>query len=216
MTNEVLAEYIQQSGNDELIPILWEKVRKLLYMKSDKFYRLHQVSCDRSGLDKWDIRQVSYIAFLEAVKAYKSDSGCKFTSFLEYPFKKVVRELLGIRTTKREPLNECSSLDAQIESSEGDSCSILDLIADDTALEFVEEVSERSEAETIRQIVDTLPEPYRSIIQAHYFEGLTLKEIAERLSVSGTRVRQRELKALAMLRQNDLLRKLYTDSRFIG
>lgn len=212
MTNEILAEYIQQGGNDELIPILWEKVCKLLYMKSDKFYRLNQISCDRSGLDKWDIRQASYIAFLEAVRAYKADSGWKFTSFLEYPFKKAVRELLGIRTTKREPLNECSSLDAQIESSEGDSCSMLDLIADDTSLEFVEYVFKRLESETIRQIVNTLTEPYRSIIQAHYFERLTLKEIAERLSVSGTRVRQNEVKALAMLRQNDLLRKLYTDS----
>ncbi len=212
MTNELLAECIQQGNNNELIPVLWEKVQKLLYMKSDKFYRLHQISCDRSGLDKWDIRQASYIAFLEAVKAYKNDSGCKFTSFLEYPFKNAVRELLGIRTTKREPLNECSSLDAQIESSEGDSCSMLELIADDTALKFVEDVSVRSEAETIRQIVDTLPEPYRGIIQVHYFEGVTLKEIAERISVSGTRVRQREVKALVMLRQNDLLRKLYTES----
>lgn len=70
MTNELLAEYIQQGGNDELIPILWEKVRKLLYSKSDSLYRLHKESCSCRGVEMWDIRQASYTAFLEAIKAY--------------------------------------------------------------------------------------------------------------------------------------------------
>ena len=38
MTNEQLAAFIKQGGNDELIPILWERIRKLMYMKSDKVY----------------------------------------------------------------------------------------------------------------------------------------------------------------------------------
>lgn len=80
---------------------------------------------------------------------------------------------MRIRTTKREPLNECSSLDAQIESSEGDSCSMLDLIADDTAIEFVEDVSKRLESETIHQIVDTLPEPFKCVITVFFFEGIS-------------------------------------------
>lgn len=31
MTNEALAELIQQGDNDELLPVLWEKTAKLLY-----------------------------------------------------------------------------------------------------------------------------------------------------------------------------------------
>ena len=42
MTNEQLAAFIKEGGNDELIPILWERVRKLMYMKSDKVYRAMQ------------------------------------------------------------------------------------------------------------------------------------------------------------------------------
>ena len=38
MTNEQLAEFIKQGGNDELIPILWERIRKLMYMKAAKVY----------------------------------------------------------------------------------------------------------------------------------------------------------------------------------
>ena len=39
MTNEQLAELIGQGGNDELIPLLWEKVRRLVYMQCDRIYR---------------------------------------------------------------------------------------------------------------------------------------------------------------------------------
>ena len=38
MTNEQLAGFIQSGVNDELIPILWERIRKLMHMKSDKVY----------------------------------------------------------------------------------------------------------------------------------------------------------------------------------
>ena len=211
MTNELLAEYIQQGDNDELIPILWEKVRNLLYMKSERFYKLHQASCDSSGVEVWDIKQACYGAFLEAVRAYKP--GSKFNSYLNFPFKNAVRELLGIRSTRQEPLNNCSSLDKEIESSDGDSCSILDLIADDTALDFVEDVDRSSEAETVRQIVDTLSEPYRSVIKTYFFEGISLTAIGEKLNISPERVRQIKYKALRILRANKQLRQLYTEQK---
>lgn len=213
MTNELLAEYIQQGDNDELIPLLWEKVRKLLYMMSDRFYSLHQDSCDNSGVESWDIKQASYGAFLKAVKTFKPDSGNKFTAYLKYPFKNAVRELLGIRTSKQEPLNNCSSLDKPIEQSDGDTCSMLEIIADNTALDFVEDADRNSEAETVRECVDALSEPYRSVIKARYFEGLTLQEVGEKLSVSRERARQQEAKALRILRENKQLRQLWTEQQ---
>ena len=88
MTNEMLAQFIQEGGNDELIPILWEKVRKLLYVKADRFYSLYKSACDGSGVDAWDIRQASYSAFLDAVKAYKAGGKIKFSIIrLKMPFK---------------------------------------------------------------------------------------------------------------------------------
>lgn len=213
MTNEMLAQFIQQGCNDELIPILWENVRKLLYMMSDKFYSLHQDSCDSSGVEAWDIKQTCYEVFLEAVKAYKPDSGNKFTAYLKYPFKNAVRELLGIRTTKQEPLNNCGSLDKPIEQSDGESCSMLEIIADNAALDFVEDADRNSEAETVRAIVDTLSEPYRSVIKAYFFEGITLSAIGERYGYSGSRAGQLYHKALRILRQDKQLRQLWTEQR---
>ena len=41
MTNEALAELIQQGDNDELLPVLWEKTARLLYKMSAQKYALH-------------------------------------------------------------------------------------------------------------------------------------------------------------------------------
>jgi RNA polymerase sigma factor (sigma-70 family) len=213
MTNEMLAGFIQQGGNDELIPLLWENVRKLLYMKSERFYRLHKDSCDGSGVEAWDIKQACYTAFLDAVKAFKPDSGNKFTSYLNYPFKQAVRELLRIRTGKRVILNSCTSLDKPIENSDGELCTMLDLVADDNAFNFVENAEGKSDAETIRAIVDTLSEPQKCVIQAYFFKDETLQAIAEKLHVSPERVRQIKAKALRQLRQNKQLQAMHSEQR---
>jgi len=211
MTNELLAEYIQQGDNNELIPILWEKVCKLLYMKSERFYKLHKATCERSGVELWDIKQASYTAFLEAVRAYKS--GSTFNSYLNYPFKNAVNELLGLRTprTANEQLNNSTSLNKEIESSDGDSCSMLDLIADDTSLDFIDNMETSAVGNTVHAVVDALPEPYKCVVTALFFEGATLLDIAERLKISGERVRQLKRKAFEMLRKNKILRELYND-----
>lgn len=214
MTNEQLAAFIQKGGNDELIPILWENVRKLLYMKSESLYRLHKESCDRRGVEAWDIKQVSYTAFLEAIKAYKADSGYKFTSFLEYPFKNVVNELLGLRTsrTANEPLNNSTSLDKPFdESSDGDIISLLDTIADNTSLDFIDNMETNAVGETVRAVVDTLTEPYKCVIMAFFFEGITLSDIGARLKISAERARQIKRDALRLLRKNKILHELYKD-----
>lgn len=184
MTNELLAEYIQQGGNDELIPILWENVKKLLYSKSDSLYRLHKESCSRRGVEMWDIRQASYTAFLEAIRAYKPETGNKFTSYLNYPFKNAVNELLGLRTSRatNEPLNNSTSLDKPIdESMDGDVISLLDTIADDTSLDFIDNMETNAVGDSVRAVVGTLPEPYKCVITALFLEGISLSDIAKRL-----------------------------------
>lgn len=90
---------------------------------------------------------------------------------------------------------------------------MLEIIADNYALDFVEDADRNSEAETVRAIVDSLQEPYRSIIKARYFEGLTLQEVGEKLSVSRERARQHEAKALRILRADKQLRQLYTEQK---
>ena len=72
MTNEQLAGFIQSGGNDELIPILWERIRKLMYMKSDKVYNALQGRFQQCGVEVWDLKAgLLYGVSLKAVEGFK-------------------------------------------------------------------------------------------------------------------------------------------------
>ena len=213
MTNEQLAVLIQAGGADELIPLLWEKIRKLMYMKSERIYATYKDKCDGAGVDAWDIKQACYSAFLQAVKAYKPSSGFQFTTYLQYPFKTAFNDLLGIRTTRREPLNECTSLDKPIDNDDGDTCSMLELLPDDASADAYNVIEERDDARMVHAAVERLSDPIqRQVITMYFFEGMTYKAVGERLCVSGSRAQQIGHKALQELRKDPQLRELYVET----
>lgn len=214
MTNEQLATYIHTGGNDELIPLLWDKVKKLLYMKSESFYKLHTLSCQSHGVEVWDIKQAAYLAFLEALKGYKPESSAKFVTFISFPFKNEINKLLGLRTThtQNEPLNNSYSLEAPAaKDKDGDELTLLELIADDSSLSFIEDIERAAVCETVRGVVAALPSPLREVIEQHYFGGLTLSEIGEQMQLSTERVRQIRRKALRQLQASRILEDIYKD-----
>lgn len=212
MTNEDLARLIQE-GNEELSPVLWQKVYPLLYSKAGSFYNAHRATCDRCGVELSDLRQECYAVYLEAVRAYKPELDTKFVSYVEYPFKNAVNALLGLRTERgrREPLNHAASLDKPIESSDGDSCTLMDLVQDDTSTDFLERMEDIDEAACVRQAVDDLPEPLRMVIRLYYLENRPLHEIGEEMGVSIERVRQYKAKGLRELRKNKRLQSMYKE-----
>lgn len=88
-----------------------------------------------------------------------------------------------MRTSRaaNEPLNNCTSLDKPIEeSTDGDVISLLDTIADDTSLDFIDNMETNAVGDTVRAVVNTLSEPYKGIITAFFFEGITLSDIAKK------------------------------------
>lgn len=98
MTNEQLAEFIKAGGNDELMPILWERVRKLLYAIANKYYSAHSSRCERCGVTVYDLKQAAYPAYLGAVRAFDSQKGYQFTAYLGLQFKSAVRPLFSAKT----------------------------------------------------------------------------------------------------------------------
>ena len=95
MTNEALAELIQQGDNDELLPVLWEKTAKLLYKMSAQKYALHKEALKQHGIEPEDLNQECYTVLLGAVKAYDSDKGYMLSTYFGYQFKQVLRKLLN-------------------------------------------------------------------------------------------------------------------------
>lgn len=73
MTNEALAELIQQGGNDELLPLLWDKTRALIIKKCGKIWQFYSDKLERFGYSFEDLQQESYNALIFAIEQYKSE-----------------------------------------------------------------------------------------------------------------------------------------------
>ena len=217
MTNEQLAELIGQGGNDELLPLLWEKMRKLYIQWSGKYYTAHKERCDLCGVTADDIRQESYLSMLDAVKSYASHTeehtDTAFTSYCLYPFKTHAAELIGIRTRSayNEPLNQyITSLDNPLTDKDGETDdTLLTLIPDNEAEQPFRDIENADYSRLIRETVaKELKEKPKEldVIERRYYKGETLTHIAADYEVSRERIRQIEYKALRRLRNSKAIR----------
>lgn len=214
MTNEQLAELIGQGGNDELLPLLWEKMRKLYRMWADKYYTQYKSRCDLCGVTADDLRQESYLSMLEAVKAYtnrpEEHKDTAFTSYCFYPFKNHAAELIGIRTTRtqNEPLNRYrGDIDSPLDGIDGET--IGTTTPDPEAEQPFRAVEQSDYCRAVREAVaNTLEATPREleVIKRRYYDGELLGSIAADMGISRERVRQLEAKAMRKLRHSKEVR----------
>lgn len=223
MTNEALAELIQQGGNDELYridrremrrlrlrkpAILWEKVQRLLFAKAERYYSAYSEPLRRYGYDVQDIRQECYSAMLAAIKWYKPDKEYKFTTYLNYSLKHTIR---GLYSGKNDALNQAAtmSLEQPIgEGGDGDELTVADTVADDTAAQTFEQIELCDYFKPLYEALETLTEKQRNMIQTLYFDGLSINEAAAQFGVSRQAVRSLEGAALRTLRSGKVGVKL--------
>lgn len=220
MTNEQIAALIGEGGNDELLPLLWEKMLRFYRMASQKYAASHALRCTRSGVTYEDILQESYFAMLEAVKGYNArkpeQAALHFISFCGYPFRIRAAALIGIRTKAQctKPLNNAVvSLDEPIQSDEADgTTALIELVPDETAEKSFREVDQADYCREIRETVQAaLSEQPREldVIEHIYYSGNTLSGTGAALGVSTERVRQLRQRALRRLYKDNRLRELY-------
>lgn len=195
LTNEQLAEFIQQGGNDDLKPVLWERVRRLLYMRSSMYFRRYTDYCNEHSVTELDLKQQAYQAYEIALQKFESGRG-KFNTVLGYAFKSNIRSLF-----KRDALNAADSLDRIIDTGDGGGdTALIDFIEDDTAespFELIEENSQREEtARILRKCVDSLEEREKAVINGYFYNGETLGSIGNTFGISHVRVQHIRDKAL--------------------
>ena len=206
MTNERLAELIQEGGNDELLPLLWEKTHALIYMKCSQYWGIYSAKLERFGYSLGDLRQAGYNALIFAVKSYKRDKEYKLTSYLNYALKNVIRGLLKCENDALNRL-DTQSLDQPLgDGNDGDSLLIEDIVPDERAAAVYEDVERIDGYTALHKAIDSLPTDLREVVQAHYFEGLTFQQIGERLGLSRDQAWKLHNKALKELRKNRALR----------
>ena len=158
MTNEQLAALAQQPENEELVPLLWEKVKPVLWLKAKQAYNARQSVFQQCGVELWDIRQSCYMVFLSALKGYKPETGIKFNSYLSYPFRTLLAELTGTRSSKREPLNEAVSLEMPVkDQSEKGKVTLADTLPDertDIETAVLSQLEQDEESRLVHEAVD--------------------------------------------------------------
>ena len=214
MTNEQIAEFIQNGGADDLKPVLYDRVKHLMYKLMTEHYNKYTERFIACGYELCDLRAECYPAFLKALESFKPAKKFKFVTYLDLHIKNTVNDLLGIRNKDKlnhKPLDNCNSLDMPL-SSEDDNFTLGDTIVDETSEQAFENAIQSIRDEKVKQVlhkaIASLDEPLRDVIVLYYFENMTQEEIGRRLGVSGEGIRQRKAKALRQLRRNADVRLL--------
>lgn len=92
------------------------------------------------------------------------------------------------------------SLDARVESDEGEGREQREVLPDEDAEEIDRRIERSEEVERLRDAILELDEQARIVISLYYYEELTLREIGEVLDLSESRISQIRSKALHTLR----------------
>ncbi|MEM0531391.1 sigma-70 family RNA polymerase sigma factor [Zongyangia sp. HA2173] len=206
MTHEELAQKIKAGDKEQLGP-LWEGTKRLLFSLAAKEMRSDamRARAQAAGLEPCDIEQELFFALVAAVKAYDPARGYRFTSYLKYAVKNRLQSALGLRTEKQkyDPLCRADSLDRQIEQEDGET-SLSDIVPDpqgETGFLNVEDaVFVRQLHEALETALNDIEPPQKRVIVGRYFQGQTLKALAESEGCSLDWIRQREAKALVRIR----------------
>lgn len=212
MTNEEMAVRVQK-GDFGFDALLWERVEKLARLMARRYYTRSQITCIRAGVQLEDLEQAAYLAMMDAVKDYRSESGYKITTYLKRHLLNRWGRMLDIRTGRKsfEPLNRCVSLETPI-STEDDSITLEDAIPDREAERAIEDSVERVYTKQLHDVLesclDTLNPKEADTIRGRFYRGETFKEIAARRGCTIDHVRTQEANGLRGLRHPKNSRRL--------
>lgn len=197
MTNEELARQIQQ-GERDLILQLWEQVRRYAH---DRAYKWFRATNGRGGQTVQDLEQEAFLALLEALEGWDEKAG-KFLTWYDLRLKSAFTAATAQRTQRdrKDPLQDCLSLDAPLTDQEGDPFTLEDTIPDQRAEDDLNTVEEWDRQAAIRRVLDSLQAEQRRVILLRYYHDMTREQTAQRLHLTRTRVNTIEQKALRILR----------------
>lgn len=198
MTNEELARQIQQ-GERDLILQLWEQVRRYAH---DRAYKWFRATNGRGGQTVQDLEQEAFLALLEALEGWDEKAG-PFLPWYSLRLKAAFTAATAQRTQRdrKDPLQDCLSLDAPLTDQEGDPFTLEDTIPDQRAEDDLNTVEEWDRQAAIRRVLDSLQAEQRRVILLRYYHDMTREQTAQRLHLTRSRAATIEAKALRLLRR---------------
>lgn len=195
MQYEALIKKIQ-GGDQAALEDLWNQVKHFAITIVKRYSPTAFVDSD-------DLLQCAFLGMRSA--AYAHDGKYKILSLMAWMIRNECRHALYL-DRRREP--DFVSYDAPIGEGSEDG-SFLDNLPDESLPDSTEALELEELRRDVQEAVRALPERQRAIVSQHYFEGLTLEDIAQNEGVTRERIRQIEENAMARLRKDPVLRTAY-------
>lgn len=163
------------------------------------------------GVPLEDLIQEGRIAVVKASKGFDPRQGFKFLTYAAFhirqrmqrfaeDYSKVVRVPNG--KFKSAGIS-CVAIDAPVGEDGENTLGDLILRTEETT---TGEVDAAMRSERLRKAVKRLPKQMRKVLEARFWGGESLRQIAERFGLSGERIRQIEVMALRKLRKSRILK----------
>lgn len=200
MSNETLAIQVQRGDTEAVLP-LWEAVERFVWREARRWARAWE------RLDELqDLVQSGFLALYGACETYKPERG-KFLTWYGLYLRTAFSETLGVRTSKRDPLQRADSLDVPIYADDPDGGTLEDTVRDPVDVAGgVEEMIYLQELHSALGVeLDRLPREQADVVRGIYFDKRKRTELAQ--GGSYDRVRQLERKALETLRRSKELKQ---------
>ena len=206
MSNEELALIIQ-AGDREQLPALWEQTHLFCYKI---IHRYTDAAASNVAVSIEDLKQECYIAMVDAVGHFNPDLG-GFLNILNFYVRKHCRAALGLLGRTRNEHYYKLPLDAPLR--DGDTMTLADVLEDDTLPGMTDELEREELQRDVREAVARLPFGDDEIMRRYYFEGASIKALADERGVTACRIQQRKLDALERLRSDQRLQE-YAEINF--
>jgi len=204
-TNEELVALIQ-GGREDLVEQLWEQVKCYCFSRANfAFKRLG----GRYGATTEDLKQTAFIALKMALKGYSQNCGAKFTTWLTYFLQSEWAALCGYRTSHRDMLDFCKSLDEPVIDGDGNEALLGDFVPD--RVDYIEAVEQRVYNEELHEALErvfaAIPAPEAEVLREHYYSERPLSDIAQDKGVSLETISARKRHGLQNMRKQANTRK---------
>ena len=154
-------------NNDEYMK-LYEQFKPMIIKLVHKWSKLNIVEFD-------ELMQISLLALIEAYNSYDETRGKKFSSYVYDMIEYKIRKEIYITDSKNKRYKTVS-LNSTVESGEGDTIELIDLIADD--LDLQEEVQSKIIVDYYeKECKRILPEDKFQVCYLRWFENYPYKAI---------------------------------------
>lgn len=199
MTNEELA-VLAKTNNDALAELWGQNTGLAGIFATRRFARLQEYG-NTCGTEIDDLKQTAFLGLVRAVHYFEPDKGLKFNTYWDNCVKYEFNRLLGTHTTsKREPLNICTSLDAPV-SDDADADTLMDFIAD--PIDVYTEIDERmSRSEMLQKSMKMLSEKQQRALQLIFYKNMTRKQAATTMGITERALEILEHTAIFALRRS--------------